>query len=114
MAIEWNYFRITRNPVAGSGGDGGISIEEWHAYLKSDSLALRREFLMGRSPKDGTPIKVKLNNGAVWLSENGEYWPAFRFRNGAIVSLGTDEMEHKKANEIAAALNATVVIEEYD
>jgi hypothetical protein len=114
MEKEQHFFRISRNQIDSPEDDGGITVEEWKAFLEADPSVEICEFIMARSAKDGTPIKIRLNVGAVWRDEENNPVAVFRFQNGSVVSSGTGETDRVKAQAIASVFEAVVIVEEYE
>ncbi|QXL85178.1 hypothetical protein [Comamonas sp. NLF-1-9] len=107
--------QITRGHASLAGDGGGITMEDWNAYLSSDA-DMRLDGYAQANLEDGEVLRLEGEGIAVWTAYSGHEddgnmaW--FCFDRGAITVNNPDAEILQKMFAIARALRARVVGEE--
>jgi hypothetical protein len=86
--------------------DGGVPLAEWLHVLASDEELESLDFIMGRNPRTGEPVRVLLTGGARWTA-NPDCDPLpFFWEFGQVVAYSADSHTVAKAQQLARRLAA--------
>ncbi len=90
--------------------DRGITLDEWKAVVSACPEMRLVHSQLGRNPKTGELVEVSRPNVGEWTGHPDGIWYSFRYLGDCIEVQWADEHCERKAQELAAALEAQILI----